>query len=748
MKNLKNILSLILASALILSLSACGKANNAKVDATPDYEAGTKCSKSDALTVSNDKFTLSLDGKTCNITVTEIGSGRVWNSNPEADYQDEFAVGVNKTNLFSQIAVSIVTTSNSIKDTNSYVSSIRKGTYEIYKIKDGFRVEYTFSEGFMIPVQYTLTKSGLEASILYSGIKEEGEDKISTIALLPYFGTAGAFDNGFLLVPDGSGAVINFNNGKVGSAPYSAKVYGVDESLPNDIVTSRTEQIYVPLIGMKKNDGAFIARATEGAAESTVNASVSGINSSFNNIYFNAIYREAQNLSVLNGSLGTAGLVMYASEETTDVPRFTVSYSFIEKSEPTLGDMVSSAREQMIAEGAIPEVGDKHSLYVDLYGGVSKQKSFVGIQYEGVEALTTFKQAQGLLSKLQESGAESLTVGYKNYSNSYFSGKLQSDLTPSSSIGGKKGISALNAFADKNNIDLYFEADFYSFTSGGNGFSKYFDITKSLDLGAVEVYPQKYNTNIPDTSATPYYMLKPSSFKVAADSINKTAKKSRIGGIYLTDASNSLSGDYGLGGVKRSSAAEEAAGAAQKLSDKKLMLSSPNYYMWQYMSSAANLPVSSSGYQLFDYDVPMLQMLLKGSVPYSGYALNLSNTNDDSYLLHIAYAQNIHYGFMAEDSSNLQSTALVGLYGLSDSKLDEAALRAKAASAVYELVKGQNITDFILENGFSKTVYSGGTEVLVNFNESETSYGDIKVPARGWSVIKDSAALLTGGEEQ
>ncbi len=748
MKNIKKLLSLILALALILCLSACGKSTGTKADANPDYEAGSKCSKSDTLTFSNEKLSLSLDAKTCNVTITELASGHVWCSNPAADFQDEFAVGVNKTNLFSQLAVSVVTTSNSIKDTNSYVSSIRKGTYEIYKITNGFRVEYTFSEGFMIPVSYTLNGASLETTILYSGIKETGEDKISTIALLPYFGTAGASDNGFLLVPDGSGAVINFNNGKVGSAPYSSKVYGVDESLPNDIVTSRTEQIYVPLVGMKKNDGAFIARAIEGAAESTVNASVSGINSSFNNICFKAIYREAQNLSVLNGSLGTAGLVMYSSEETTDIPRFTVRYSFLEKSDATLGDMVSLAREQMIAEGDIQKTGDKSSLYVDLYGGVSKQKSFVGIQYEGVETLTTFKQAEKLLLDLKSNGADNITVGYKNYSNAYFSNKLQSDLAPSSAIGGKRGIAALNSFADKNDIDLYFEADFYSLKSGGNGFSKYFDITKSLDLGAAEVYPQKYNTNVPDTSAKPYYMLKPSLFESAADSIIKTANKAKIGGIYLGDASNSLSGDYGLGGTKRSSAAVNAASAADKLSDKKLMLSSPNYYMWRYMSAAANLPVSSSGHKLFDYDVPMLQMLLKGSVSYSGYPLNLSNTNNDSYLLHIAYAQNLHYGFMAEDSSKLQSTSLVGLYGLSDSKLKEAAARAKEAGGLYELTKDLYITDYSFADGISSTVYSNGLTVLVNFNDTDASYGDVSLSAREWLAIKDSSTLLAGGEEQ
>ncbi len=661
--------------------------------------------------------------------------------------QYEYAVGVNKTNLFSQIAVSTVTTQNAIKDTNSYVSSVKKGTYEIFKIDNGFRVEYTFSEKFMIPVEYVINNGAFEASILYSGIKEEGEDQVSTIALLPYFGTAGINDNGFLLVPDGSGAVINFNNGKRGASAYSAKVYGIDESLPNDIVTSRNEQIYIPLIGMKKNNGAYIARAISGAAESTVNAAVSGVNSSLNSIYFKAIYREAQNLSVLNGSLGTAGLVMYASEEPTDISRFTVKYSFDSSLSPTLGSMVSLAREQLISEGALPKVEDKTSLYVDFYGGVSKQKSFVGIQYTGIETLTTFKQAQQLIKELKSGGAKSITVGYKNYSKSYFSDKLLCNLTPVGELGGKKGIKQLKTFADKNNTDLYFEADFYSLSQSGNGYSKYFDITKSLDLGAASVYPQKYNTNIPDTSATPYFMLKPSNFTAASESILKTAKKANIGGIYLTDASNSLSGDYGLGGLKRSNAAVEAAKSAEKLSQNGLMLQSPNDYMWKYMQSAVNIPVSSSRHHLFDYDVPMLQMLLKGSVPYSGYALNISNTNDNSYLLHIAYSQNLHYGFMADDTADLQSTALVGLYGLSNSKISEAAVRAKEVDQIFKHTKNLYITDYSLENGVSKTFYSNGIIVAVNYNTESYDIDGISVPARSWSVYKDGVSLSVGGEE-
>lgn len=747
MKNIKCIISLIVVLCITLTLVGCGNKEKSVPVTENDYEQGTKVSNAENLDFEDNGITLSLDYETCNITVTENESGRVWKSNPNWDYEDIYATGVNKTNIFSQIALAYVGTSNDSKNTNSYVSSVKKGNYEIYKIKNGFRVDYTFNEGFFIPVEYVLTNGCFEASILYSGIKETGDNKLSTIALLPYFGIASETDNGMLLVPDGSGAVINFNNGKNECAPYKAKVYGIDESLPNDIVTTRTEQIYIPIMGMKKNDGAYVAFVSEGAAEAYLNASVAGINSGFNNIYFEAIYRESQNLSVVNGSLGTAGLVLYSSEETSDIPRFTVKYSFVKSQNATLGDMVSLAKEQLISSDSIAKTDDNSSLYVDFYGGVNKQKSFVGIQYTGVESLTTFKQAQELLKTLKSNGATNLSVGYKNYSKSYFANKLMSDTTPISALGGKKGIEKLEDYAKNNGAELYFEADFYSLKQSGNGFSKFFDISMGLDLGANEVYIQKLNTNVPNTSSKPYYLLKPSSFNKAAESILKTADKSGINGLYLGDISSKIGGDYDLGGAKRTTATLKVVEAVSKLSDKKLLLSSPNFYLWKYMSAATNVPVTSSGYHLFDYDVPLVQMLLKGKVPYAGYPLNLSNTNDNSFLLHIAYAQNIHYGFMAEEASALQTTDLLSNYGLSSAALLTSAENYAKFSEFYEFVKDKYITDYTFSNNLSITSYSDSTQVLVNFSEKVIkTENDIAVAPRGWTVVKDDVVVSTGGE--
>ena len=103
---------------------------------------------------------------------------------------------------------------------------------------------------------------------------------------------------------------------------------------------------------------------------------------------------------------------------------------------------------------------------------------------------------------------------------------------------------------------------------------------------------------------------------------------------------------------------------------------------------------------------------------------------------------------MANNSSALSSTALSGLYGLSDSKISESASLSKKASEVYSLIKGLYISDFSIKDGISTTTYSDGTQVLVNYTESEKTDSAITVPARGWAVIKENTTLLYGGEDQ
>ena len=105
---------------------------------------------------------------------------------------------------------------------------------------DGLSILYSFSkEGFEIPVEYTLADGKLTVSCDTSKIEEKKADDessglvITDIQLTPYFGSVPETDandkpiDGYMIIPDGTGAVIKYNNGKGNYATvYSQKVYG------------------------------------------------------------------------------------------------------------------------------------------------------------------------------------------------------------------------------------------------------------------------------------------------------------------------------------------------------------------------------------------------------------------------------------------------------------------------------------------------------------------------------------------
>lgn len=76
----------------------------------------------------------------------------------------------------------------------------------MYKI--GSEKDNNGQEGihFDIPLEYRLKEDSLEVSIPVSGIKEYGSGSIARIQLLRYMGAAKNDEEGYMVVPNGSGS--------------------------------------------------------------------------------------------------------------------------------------------------------------------------------------------------------------------------------------------------------------------------------------------------------------------------------------------------------------------------------------------------------------------------------------------------------------------------------------------------------------------------------------------------------------
>ena len=128
---------------------------------------------------------------------------------------------------------------------------------------------------FNVEVYYKLDGEDLVVSVPLSSLEYPEENPMYTLTLLPYFGAGGKEDEGYILVPEGGGAIINFNNGKENQSAYYANVYGWDMCLSRDAVVHNTRS-YFNTFGIANGDDSFLCILEEGAPYASVQADISG----------------------------------------------------------------------------------------------------------------------------------------------------------------------------------------------------------------------------------------------------------------------------------------------------------------------------------------------------------------------------------------------------------------------------------------------------------------------------------------
>ncbi len=145
---------------------------------------------------------------------------------------------VSATNILIQLS----------KDVGYNVDLIREDSNEF-----GFTFELTENADFTIPVEFKLDEGDLVVNVPTHEIKTGNEDFVlKAIDLLPNFGMVEAeeTDDGFIFVPDGSGALFDLNSYDSGYTEYSRAVY---DNTYYDTVYNQSEfreNITMPVFGM------------------------------------------------------------------------------------------------------------------------------------------------------------------------------------------------------------------------------------------------------------------------------------------------------------------------------------------------------------------------------------------------------------------------------------------------------------------------------------------------------------------
>ncbi|MCR5707659.1 MAG: hypothetical protein K6G82_05245 [Ruminococcus sp.] len=679
----------------------------------------------------NDSYILLVDDRLGNLGLNNKQTGYIWWSSPLGAARDKVA-----TPLLVNELRSSNTLRYGIPSKRSNNNVLRSGTddceIKVSDVRDGVRVTYYYKAGFSFPVEYTLEKDCLKASLKVSEIKEPKDEKIATeVTLLNSFGAASDKEDGCFVIPDGSGALVRFNNDKtMDTNAYQQRVYGNDVTA---VPTSRgavTEQIYLPVYGIVKDDNALLAVASKGDSNAYLTAQVSKqSNSSYNLCNFTFILRGTDTFYMSGSNSDKLTVFESGAIKSDDIE---LRYYPISKQGASYVDVADRYRQYLIEEEGIEPKTSGAAMYVDLYGGTMRKKPVLGIPVSMKQPVTKYGEALEILTELKNRGVDDMVVTYNGWTNDGIKRKVDTGASPSGTLGGKSDFSKLTDFIDENDIGFYpasSSRDFYS----GNGYYSFTStcVRVSGSYSRIVSYDRAYG--IPDGFRKNMSLLSPSCFGEVYGDIAKSYAKAGLSGAAVDNAASSLYGDYGKKNISRCKAmtmAEEAFGKLGDSLDNGFIADGANAYALPYISHITDIPLSSSRFDIFNEDVPFYQIVMHGLIPYSTTPVNGDADPSELLLRAAATGSCLSYDMIYNETSKLKDTDYDKYYYANyhywaDTAAEEYKLLAPLLGSVSDsTITGYDVSD---DGSLITTTFSNGTVVKTDLEAKTVEYGGKKL---------------------
>ncbi|WP_141503070.1 DUF5696 domain-containing protein [Paenibacillus luteus] len=590
-----------------------------------------------------------------------------------------------------------------------------------------------------IPLHYRLDGEQLKVGIESGGIEYPESLKIQSISLLPFFGASGREDEGYTLVPDGSGSLIRFNNEKTYAAPFHKDLYGTDSSISQQIRIQNDEAARLPIFGMKYKDRAFVGIIEEGDAVASIDADISGRLNVYNTVSPSFTLLKLEEVTLTNGWRSSTVKKFQAEPFQGEI---SVRYGFLGAEDASYSGMAAHYRNYLIKQVGLTRIKNEEGVpfYAELIGGIPKKKFFLGIPYNAYEPLTTFEQAEFLLGELLELGIDNIKLRYTGWFNGGINNDLAKSISVDKKLGGSKGLKKLKAYADANRISLFPDAAFLEAAPQSDGFKKS-QASRFITGKLAKVYPYSFANFKEEDYLEPGYVLSPKSLPEVVGGFMKDYEKLQLTGLSLSDFGSKLNSDFNRDNViNREDSKGIVVEQLQQMSGavEELLVEGGNAYAASYAKHIVDAPMTSSSFIITDEAVPFFQLVFHGYVYYAGMAWNMADDQDSTYnfLKALETGSAISYTWFNADSSAIKMTPFDHLYS-ADYRLwiDEAAQRYRELNAVLHDVQSQTIIDHrLLTSGVYQTTFEKGKTIIVNYNDEESNVNGIIVGAKNYWV--------------
>lgn len=732
-------LSLVIVVGILLVLFTASDGSTLETPTTETItpiEVTIDNSHEDALVkaAENDRYVLYANLKTAVIRLEDKHSGAVWDSAPQGYDTDENIKGAAKLSLGSLLNFQYADRDSNTTTQNSVAGCVQRENLNARLIGDGVRFDFYFErEGFLIPLEVTLTEEGIRAAVPLADIQEQSSAvKLTTISPLPNFGAGREGEEGYFLLPDGSGALVSFEQSSTG---FSGRVYGEDLAIVSKTKTAPDTRVMLPVFGARLGDQAMLAIITKGDARARVQATMASTKSPYCTVGATFIYRESILVDVSQKTFETTQVNMF-EEAPCGLEEFAVEYRPVEQADYV--GMANAYRSYLLQEkGMTPLENQASPLTVQLIGGVMRQDNVLGIPVQRVTPVTTYADAAEIANTLRAGGVTDLTLNYLDWYKGADRSRLTVDMAAESRLGGGSGLKKLLEQMQEQGTDVFLDLNLTDMMQGQWGYSTKYDAAQTVQKEPAIQYTYLMSTFQVDATAPLKFLLSPALLGRAAGQVSAKLDKFSPAGYSVRSLGQKIYSDFGDRAVDRGVGLSQWEQVLGSLSEKNAgMFAAANAYAFPYASAILDAPLTSGRYLLESRSVPFYTIALHGLVPMSGTSINAAEDSRIAYLQALEAGVGIQYTL---GMRNVDLAAEAGSeYGYCTASLwmDEAAANWNEAADYLRQVSDQAVASHEqLSAGVYRTVFANGLGVIVNYTDADAAADGQTIPAKGFVPI-------------
>lgn len=600
----------------------------------------------------------------------------------------------------------------------------------------GIKVENALIEIESV-IEYRLDGGDLVVTVPVKDIIYNEKFPIQAIKLLPYFMSSTSTEEGYMFVPDGSGAIINFNNQKISAINYSTRMYGEDILRDTYKYKSPVLNNTMPVFGMKWKDIAMVGIVENGQEIAEINSEISGKTDEYNKIGLDFTIRQIERVAAVDNP------TILQAKHSKDIfnEDIVVRYKMLENEEANYTGMAKAYQKHLVDNQMLVkrETTEEAPLFLEVMGSIDNQNLFLGVPYKSNMSLTTFSQAQDMLSQLKASGVSNVKMQLNGWINNGISQTPVSKVKLEGVMGSKKAFTNLLDFAEKNGSTVFPNVALATATTDKN-LNASSQLARSLDGSPAKIlapYPSTMMSVVDDYTK---YVISPHYILDYTNKFSSQIKGFPIKNIASPDFGNTLAADYNTKkDIGRYAAQPKIKTALDSVSSKyNLMLSNPNDYAFANAQYITDLPTRSNRHKVIDYDVPFSQLVLDGYVEYSSTSLNLDVATDlNKQLMQcIETRTSPKFVVMNKDEDVLKNTIYTYLFSakFSDWK-DKIVTSYEQYNEFYKSVAGATMTSHeVVQDDVNRVTYSNGVVVSLNYTNKDVRVEGTVVPANSYTI--------------